>query len=239
LKHRKRNFLFLIIIFFLIAWIIFWMSSPKKVNLDSGLLTGKPCQAPCWQGLTPGQSKVEDVNRFVNALDPKVWVGRAVRDQPSGCKSIRVTDNQDRFSVTQIVDLQIENGFLTFIGSFPSVRPQLNEVVSHFGPPEFVESKLAVGPDGSFYILEIYYPRLGVAFGVIPNQNDIGNIESNMRIDSIQYFPPGDLLSYLTVRNSCDVGIENAKRDAAEEITKFIRPWTGFGKVEVFESRPN
>ncbi|HUW14593.1 MAG TPA: hypothetical protein VM537_33040, partial [Anaerolineae bacterium] len=35
--------------------------------VDTSLLTGEPCEPPCWQGLTPGESTEEDVAEFMKA----------------------------------------------------------------------------------------------------------------------------------------------------------------------------
>jgi len=37
--------------------------------VDTSLLTGEPCEPPCWQGLTPGVSTEEEVREFVRTSE--------------------------------------------------------------------------------------------------------------------------------------------------------------------------
>jgi hypothetical protein len=209
----------------------------KAVNMDAGLFTGIPCKPPCWHNLTPGVSTTDDVESFLKKLDQKDWPSKNNINHKTGCNSWRIS--KETFGVINaLFDLDIEKGTLIFISSSPPERIHLNKIVDQLGPPEYFKAVLAVGPDGQLYILEVYYPKQGLAFIISPNQNnDIGFIEPTMVIDSIEYFPPGDLQSYLTAKHSCGVGVENASADAQKTIQKYIQPWSGFGKVNVIQSR--
>jgi hypothetical protein len=136
----------------------------------------------------------------------------------------------------RLIDLFFEKSKLTFIQSHSSTDAVVGEIVDHFGPPEFFKAVMASAIDGSNYILEVYYPKLGVAFVVSPNQADIGQIKPNMPIKSIHYFVPGTLLSYLTTRYSCNLGKEDAFLRAQGEIKEYIQSWTGFGNVKTIKN---
>ncbi len=205
--------------------------------MDAGLLTGKPCKPPCWQNLTPGVSTTDDVERFLMNLDPKKWPSREEEVYKSSCRWMRISDKLG-IKVNTLFDLYLDNGKLTFIGSRPPVVIRLKEIVDRFGTPEYFQSVLAIGPDGQYYILEVYYPSQGLAFLLNPNQDkDVGYIKSGMLVDFIEYFPPGDLQSYFTAKYSCEGGQEGAAAYALEIIEKYIQPWSGFGKVNVIKSR--
>jgi len=111
--------------------------------------------------------------------------------------------DQPGLKVNAGVDLHIENGILTYLHSAHANMPHLKQIADSFGPPEYIEAVLAIGPDSGYYIPEAYYPKLGLAFKISPNRNDTGYIKQNMEIRSIEYFAPGDLLSYLTTKYSC------------------------------------
>lgn len=46
--------------------------SSNQSKIDDGLLTGKPCSAPCWNNLTPGKSTAADVDNFLKNLSTLV-----------------------------------------------------------------------------------------------------------------------------------------------------------------------
>jgi hypothetical protein len=200
-------------------------------GIDSGLFTEKPCKAPCWQNLTPGLSTSADVDHFLNNLSTTKWPERSNMVFSESCKMVFLSNKMES------IDLHIEKGILTFISSSHLNITTLKKVVDHFGPPEYVKAVLAIGPDGEFYIFEVYYPAQGLAFETMPNQEkDVGYIRENMQVTTIHYFPPDDLLSYLIVKASCEVGYDGATQNA-QFAMKFIQPWTGFGEVNVIPSR--
>jgi hypothetical protein len=43
--------------------------NPAPVVPDNSLLTGKPCSPPCWQGLIPGKSTLDEVDIFLKESD--------------------------------------------------------------------------------------------------------------------------------------------------------------------------
>jgi hypothetical protein len=208
-----------------------------RFGIDSSLFTEEPCKAPCWQKLIPGQSTNQDVEEFLTNLSATEWPGRRMHNYESGCVQIRVTDAISSEEVRAALDFNIEADKLTFIQSDHPEMPKLQEITDHFGKPEYIKAVLAVGPDGSLYILEVYYPSKGVAFTLSPNQDDIDYIRPDMQIDAIQYFATGDLLSYFTVRYSCDIGQQSASKLAQDQISKYIQPWSGYGKVKVIPNQ--
>ncbi len=229
---RPRYFGWCFITIFLLS--ACWL---KAENMDAGLFSGKPCKPPCWQNLTPGVSTTDDVERFLKNLDQKKWPGRIDDVDNSGCRWLRIADKLG-IEVNTLFDLYLNNGKLTFIGSRPPVVIRLKEIVDRFGTPEYFKAVLAVGPDGQYYILEVYYPSQGLAFLLNPNQDkDVGYIKPGMLVDYIEYFPPGDLLPYLMTKYSCIGDQEYISSYAQDIIGKYIQPWSGFGKVNVIKSR--
>jgi len=211
-------------------------TTPGWEDIDSGLFTEKPCKAPCWHNLTPGLSTADDVDHFVNTLSMDEWAGRFSDSYESGCKYIQISDTPDD-PVNVVVEFHIENGKLTFIQSVHSDIPTLGQIVDHLGPPEYIKAILAVGPEESAYGLQIYYPKQGLAFLVAPDKKDVGYIKPAMRVFAIQYFSSGDLLSYLTVVGSCDLGQSGAIANAKNDIAKYVQTWSGFGEVKVITSK--
>lgn len=210
---------------------------PYWGGLDNGLFSDKPCGAPCWQNLTPGQSTSLDVDRIAAELNNKEMPGRTEWTSISGCKTIRLTDsvgNQGR----AIADLNINQGKLSFVSSSPPMGPTLRQVTNHFGPPEYFESVEIMGPDGKTEVLEIYYPSRGIAFEVSVRDGKVDYVKPSMRVDTIQYFPPSEIVGYFVSRYSCNFPKPDAVQAAQNEVQQFVQPWSGFGKVQVMPTEP-
>ncbi len=207
----------------------------NTLGIDSGLFTGKPCKAPCWNGLTPGVSTSKDVDQFIQGLSIKKWPDKDSIVYPTGCKMVQIVDRPGN-PVNAFVNMNVDNGKLTYIQSVHDDLPSLQQIVNHWGPPEYFEALHVIGPDGEGYGLTIYYPKQGVVFRVSVDLKDLGFIKPDMVVSDIQYFEPGDLLSYFLAHYSCDVGQEGAKSYAQIHIAN-IQPWSGFGEVKVIQTR--
>ncbi len=198
-------------------------------RMDSGLLTGKPCRVPCWNGLTPGVSTASDVDRFVQGLSLKTWPARDTLVYDTGCRLVKIADKPGT-PVNAFVDMHVDNGKLVYIESVHDHMPSLQQIVDHLGPPEYFEALHVIGPDGEAYMLDIYYPQQGVVFGVFVNLKDLGFIRPEMLVSGIEYYEPGDLFSYFLARYACSLGEEGAASNAPIHMA-MIQPWSGFGTV--------
>lgn len=205
-------------------------------TLDEGLLSDKPCKAPCWNGLTPGQSTGKDVDQFIDNLNPKLWASRSGKVYETGCKLVKIGDKPG-IVVEAAVNFNIDHGELIYIQSFHNGMPNLKQITDHLGPPEYFKALNVKGPDGSFYSVDIYYPNQGVTFRVSVTNKDLGFIKPGMRVTDIQYFEPGTLLDYFVAKYGCSSGREVAEQYGQIDINKYIQPWTGFGSVQVIDAR--
>jgi hypothetical protein len=190
--------------------------STNPLGLDSRLFSDGACKAPCWQGLTPGESTSEDVDQFLDHLSTKDWPGRDIR-LTNVCKSIRVTDTDDISQAHALADLYIQGGKLTFVESTPTVGlgPTLKRVTNHFGPPEYFEAVKYTGTDYNPTVLEVYYPSKGLAFQLPIREGDVDRIDPEMQVLSIQYFEPVKM-----------------------QVEDFVQTWSGFGEVRVVTEGP-
>lgn len=224
-------------IFFLLLIPVILSSCSAAPNLDRGLLQDNPCKAPCWNGLTPGQSTAADVDQFVQDLDPNLWKGKGEPIvEVNGCTLENIADRPG-IDVTSLIRFHVLDGSLTYILSTHPDMPDLKDIVDHYGSPEYVEALNVVGPDGSFYSLEIFYPSLGLAFQVSVEKSDLGQIRENMKVSDIEVFESGQLMNYYLAKYGCSVGTDGAKKNGQKSIDKYIHPWPGFGSVDVVVTR--
>lgn len=75
--YRRLSLIFIVLIVFLLAACAPTINLLDENNLkDTSLLSGEPCSAPCWNGITPGETTfrdamiiVEDDGRFKNVKE--------------------------------------------------------------------------------------------------------------------------------------------------------------------------
>lgn len=187
---NKRIFYAFVIMIILLA-----SCSTSDSSMDDGLLTDKPCKAPCWNGLIPGQATAQDIDEFITGVDTKKWAGSDTTVQKTGCTVIQIADKPG-MTVRSLVRFYIVDGKLSYILSSHDDMPTLEQIVEHLGPPEYTKALNVIGPDNEFYSLDIFYPKQGVAFKVSVSNKDLGFIKPKMKVSDIEYYEPGDLLNY-------------------------------------------
>ena len=231
---KLRFQLWMFVIFFLLTGCVSTqhLSTPTQSltgssQQNSGIFSEKPCKAPCWQNLTPGQSTKNDVEHIINGLNKSDWPSNRSFSYLTGCEGWQISN------VSEVVSFNIEDGKLTFIELSSEHLTNLQDLVNHLGPPEYFEAVWAIGPDGSTYSVEVYYPSQGLAFIVSHTQTDVGYIKPSMVVVTAHYLAPGSLLSYFTARKSCSIGQADAITEAQREISVHVQPWSGFGAVKV------
>jgi hypothetical protein len=214
--------------FIIISCVIFIAIVWEFSKIDSGLLRDTTCKAPCWNNLTPGQTTPTELDQYLSTLSLWTWLERRTFTYETGCRWTRFSKN----TIPGVMDFFIENEKLTYIELWGHMNGNLGKVVDRYGPPESIEVILAIGIDGDNYIFEVFYPSKGFAISLYTDYEDRGYIKSNMQIWTVEYFSPGDLLSYLTTKYSCSFGHDKAVEMAKKEIENFAQPWPGFGEVK-------
>lgn len=214
-------------------------SCPTCVNPTSVSVT--PCPA-CWQGLVPGQSSEQDVLDFIEQKLTDEEKGQAMDSVAvrTSCHVFRwLTRQGSGFDFEDRVrEIHVEHGVTSYIMvEMPLFGPTMKDVVEIYGPPEYVFSMLAVGPDGQHYILEVYYPSHGLAFKLHPSQTNIGRITPRTRISAIEYYVPGDIKNLFAARSACFHSRPEDILPGVEFEASVVRPWTGFGEIEVISDR--
>jgi len=195
---------------------------------------------PCWQGLIVGQSSEQDVMDF---LEHKL--AQQEKDQAMNSLSARNDCQVFRWLTRRgsgidfedrLREIHVERGVISYILVEMSwFGPTMRDVVEIYGPPEYVFSLLSVGPDGEHYILEVYYPSRGLAFKLHPTQ--VGEITPRTRVSTIEYYTPGDIKHLFVARSACFHGrSEDISPNIALQAS-IVRPWTGFGEIEVLLKR--
>jgi hypothetical protein len=145
------------------------LATPEKIfisnpaEMDKSWLTGQPCQAPCWYGLTPGKATSRDVLEKIKLLTfinpQKVeqgksnrWNGKSlvletyfslVGVNPAGQKYVLINMGQD------VVDS---------IGIYPNYQVSFKETVAALGAPDWV-SYSASSENGNDCVLTLFWNK--------------------------------------------------------------------------------
>ncbi len=243
MKKRNIKFLFLLFILFtaLSGGCAYSLerdaSCPPCVSPSAAMPTLCP---PCWQGLIPGQSSEQDVMDFLEHKLTQQEKGQAMNSLSarSDCQVFRWLTRQGSGIdlENRVREIHVEHGKISYIlVEMPWFGPTMEDVIEIYGPPEYVFSLLAVGPDGEHYILEVYYPSRGLAFKLHPTQ--VRRITPRTRVSAIEYYTPGDIKHFFIARSAC---FHSRSEDLLPNIAleaSMVRPWAGFGEIEVLSNR--
>ncbi len=152
---------------------------------DGGLISGQPCGAPCFLGITPGKTSrnaalqvLRRRGQYEFCQEPQ----RAVAGElPIDCSSFDVY-------------YSIETDTVTSIAFKPSNVISLQEIVSVHGPPsgvvvidrnDSVEGNL---PDRLF--MAVYYDGVQMVINLPVEETKTYAVSPNTEIDSVSYFDP-------------------------------------------------
>ncbi len=196
--------------------------------VDASLLTGEPCEPPCWQGLTPGMSTEDEVEQFLttSGLVDRTSIfrsgvsrgGKIVGVSKQWLSTANVQGGHARNS------FDVEDGVLQDITIYMDAQVTLEELFDRYGPPEKFNAVLA-----GIHLMQVraslLYPERGfIAFVEFPRG------EPSLRPDStvtwVWYFRAASLGRFLELAReagfySGDVQVES------------FRDWSGYGPIEV------
>ena len=211
---------------FLIAAIASGCGEPPP--LDMSLLTGEPCEPPCWQGLTPGESTEEDVAEFIRAtrfVDTRtVYRGRMTRGGEVVGVSIqwRSTVGGGRGSNA----FRIEGGVLKDITINPDYPLTLERLFGRYGPPEKYRAILPIGGP-LYYDVTLYYPTHGFTVDLVLGYKD-ATLQPETRVASVWYFRAAPLERFLELRYEAGSG-----GPTPGKLLELLRDWLGYGPIEL------
>jgi len=183
--------------------------------IDSSILTGLPCAAPCWYGLEIGRSTKSDIlatARSLSFIDQKEFP-----EDPSSyfdpSKRVTVTASVIRLNCRQpegapCASLLVVNDVLKRIDLSPSVPLTLGEAVAHLGPPEYVAPSAVAGSAGLCNVvlvwkqrnIEVFF-RSDIYGGPPPRRDQVRcrdvhsskDVSPNLPVSEITYWSPDDL----------------------------------------------
>ncbi|MCA9884433.1 MAG: hypothetical protein KC546_05755 [Anaerolineae bacterium] len=164
-------------------------AAPQLLNetflSDTSLVTGEPCEAPCWRNITPGETTwleariiIEDDSQLTNLTTEDVEEGGSVLlfndgEGPQCCQIY----TQDGETVTQVLTL---------------LAPEmtLGQVLAKYGEPEYMTGA-DVSPDQTLVLL--VFPDVPLGLYVFAPGIETGSLAADNQVIGAIYLNPDDI----------------------------------------------
>jgi len=206
----------------------FWLvSCTQPPPPDTSYLEGKPCAAPCWQGITPGVTDAKTALKIIS--DPTLVEQDSIRGGIDSKDSSR-SGYTYRLVSGGSGSIGLKDGIVYGIDIGPSNDLTLGEVVNAFDTPDFVHVEDS-SQERYCYAVDLYYLEKGiwVNAGVCKEPNSTYRllertawVDPEIEVGGLTFFEPRpDLKSAL-------VDALLFTSDNAEVITAYAFPWKGF-----------
>jgi hypothetical protein len=191
----------------------------------NGLLTGEPCAPPCWQGLIPGVSTEEEVDRFLRTSQ---YVDTHTVSEDGYESGVAISwQRRGQGGAWNIFDLQ--DGVLQVIRMYCDSEVVLEQLIDRYGSPDMFEAGLVM-LDGPVHTkVDLFYRGLGMMVELrLPGDRPV--LSPDTRVIKVQYFEPGALEEVLaTIWLKKGVSLADLELRWLED----WRQWQGYGPVEL------
>ncbi len=222
---------------------------PPTSALVGRMLQGTPCLPPCWEGITPGVSTMDEARQVMQRLRKTKQITSAeCSETESDCTVI------DKYGTSVV--LSGDNGKIQYIRGEAqgdvyggSLNVDAQKIVDFLGEPSWVVSaadptrsvscacdpvhakiRYYQGGYNSFPLgVALLYPNHGAVFTFEVAPEDWGCICPYMRLVGFQYFTPvSSVAEYLDVWTKYNPYRSGPKEDPKEDGSA---QWRGFGPI--------
>jgi hypothetical protein len=200
--------------------------------IDISLLTGKPCEPPCWQGLVPELSTEIDVNTFLETSKFVDHESISRGDISTGSGDVIGIRVQWRSSASDhgaqgANSFDIEGGVLRSIETYLDFEVTLEELLERYGPPTRLRARFAEIQRVDAEVT-LYYPELGlIARLYIEPSDEQFELQPGCAIQRVWYFSPQPL------EDLCDLSGAIPFPDKPEHIDTVLQCWQGYGLIDL------
>jgi len=172
-----------------------------KVIQDGGFLSGEPCGPPCFWGVTPGITKIDQVYQILDARGLRPYCSKY--DDGHGVRGIDCPIWLG-FSFAEQTDV------IDGVGFTPSITITLKDAINKYGSPSHVLALIGGLPDYPQRVnLSLYYDEIFTILHFLEIEGEVYPLEAASVVQAIDY----------------------SDRIAYEEFRNFpFQPWVGYGK---------
>ncbi len=212
--------------------------TPQPTVVDPGLASGQPCKPPCWEGLVPGISTLDDVQQTLERLQDRG------RFKAFGCASDGSWCSAAVQSSVRVghVEIYLENGYVELVDGEIRFDYNVQQLFDLIGEPTWVRCPPhnrdegcncdpnhlrtpATSTYGAFhaenYTFLVY--EEGMAFDVDPHV-DLGCVCPYQKLYNFQYFRP------ISSPSEYSALLERVYSDIAPISDEDYADWRGFGR---------
>ena len=196
--------------------------------LDTSLLTGEPCEPPCWQGLTPGVSTEDQVNEFLRTSPfvqrTTIYRGSVTRGAEIVGVSIDWLSTANVQGARAINSFHVEDGVLQDIIVYLDSGATLEELLEVYGPPDgILAGRTRV--ESTRVDVVLLYPEHGfIAFLSLPAHDP--SLQPDSRLSWLWYFRAAPLDRFLELAR--EAGFFSGSVDVES-----FRNWEGYGPIQL------
>ncbi len=161
---------------------------------DTGLISGEPCEAPCWQNLTPGetawgvaQTMIEENDDYREVESDSVrstgeaWIDFAYRDGLKCCR-IHTADGETLSSILLLLSPQMS----------------VSDVVNSFGEPIYMTAQAETSDQA--YVALVYPDTPMVVYAFAEDITD-GSITGDNEVIGLVYMAASEMDNLLQSQN--------------------------------------
>jgi hypothetical protein len=193
--------------------------------VDGSLLSGEPCEPPCWQGLVPGFSTAQEVEDVLAASE-YVKQDSVERERWGGFRTIWWESTASWASGSGRNAAVIKGEMLQVLMICVDYKLTLENIVDRYGTPEKLWASWA-WPGGVEAAVTLYYPGEGLAVGlVLQPANGYHELEPDSKVTVVWYFAPTSLEGLI------DLG-DSILFPPKEYVDTELADWKGYGPIEV------
>ena len=193
--------------------------------VDRSLLTGDPCEPPCWQGLVPGVSTVQEVEGVL-AGSEYVKQDSVERERWGGFSTIWWESTASWASGSGRNAAVMKGDMLQVLMICLDYELVLEDIVERYGTLE----KLWVtwtSLGGVEVAVRLYYPHEGLIFAlVLQPSNGYHELEPGSRVTVVRYFAPTSLEGLIRLGESIPF-------PPREYVETDLDDWSGYGPIKV------
>jgi hypothetical protein len=216
----------LVTVILLCLWACASCGEPPPV--DTSLLTGEPCEPPCWQGLVAGVSTEDEAERLLTSSGlvnrDSIYRGSLSRGGETVGVSIQWLSTANVQGAHARNSFSMEDGILRDMTIWLDAEVSLAELIDGYGPPEKYLAALS-GIHFTEVRVSLFYPEDGFTARVELPRHD-ASLRPDTNVASVWYFKSASLDRFL------ELGRDNGHFGANVQ-PEALSDWEGYGPVEV------
>jgi len=219
----------------LTAAILIWqvrLAYLRKALVDDSLLTDVPCAAPCWQGIVPGETSR---SQAMQTLEDSPYILRGSLQEAGTSEIGGVTWWWSVPGRRLKPGISWQDDVVQEITLGLTYELTVDQVVSKFGPPEALSVSTGGVPEHWYWIIDLYYPHIGIQFKAYTPEFD-NLLAPSTEVGVVHFFVP----TSIEERVANIYGGNNISAEyIVSHVMNLMRPWRGYGDLfEVYYESP-